>query len=239
VRAQLISQCSRRLVHRPEGFSSGCSSARSRFGDGQWPRCLVLLRTEDELPVHQAAQGSPAMALALFNDLGTYPTSGLRLGAHAPPAGHFQQGVTSAVSAKAGRELRSTREARSALCPSVATTPKQVCDPWRLATSLIDRSNGRCRIHGGASCTPAPGSPADPSRLDQDRPSVTKHDASMGQRKPTRQLTGGSFGGAGFRFSGHHATPLSTGAKFCMRGHVCGHANVYASDSYGSFAQIW
>ena len=55
---------------------------------------------------------------------------------------------------KAGRELRSKREARSARSPSVATMPKQVCGRWRLATSLIDRPNGRCRMHGGASYTP-------------------------------------------------------------------------------------
>jgi hypothetical protein len=54
---------------------------------------------------------------------------------------------------KAGRELRSKREARSALCPSVAAMPKQVCGPWRMATSLIDRPNGRCRENGHLTMT--------------------------------------------------------------------------------------
>jgi hypothetical protein len=44
--------------------------------------------------------------------------------------------------AKAGRELRSKIQARSALCPSVVAMPKQVCGHWRMATSLIDRPNG-------------------------------------------------------------------------------------------------
>jgi hypothetical protein len=56
---------------------------------------------------------------------------------------------------KAGRELRSKREARSARSPSVATMPKQVCGPWRLATSLIDRPNDRCRMRCGGSALAA------------------------------------------------------------------------------------
>jgi hypothetical protein len=56
---------------------------------------------------------------------------------------HFGATSLSRGGTKAGRELRSKIHARSALCPSVAAMPKQVCGAWRLATSLIGRARGR------------------------------------------------------------------------------------------------